>query len=292
MACIWLDPWTLAQSQLPPLLASKGQAVPALDSRLAPCRPLHSCPRTEGTRLHPPCRCKSRAVTVPSRSARLREGHGLREGLDDGTRDAPCPVRRVTRFHRGPVNDITELLPEGRSRPRLDAERPVAAMWAAWALLPTAPPHAVVFWQKVAFWVVLSGHSGASSGDFPPSSDTCLCRRLFRPLGRKVRSPASCVAAVWGASYHASKLLPFLLFPQDYFYPRYLGKLSPCLCGHHEGIEGDPRPASAPGAHLPGTCLCLSRPRVRVSPCAAPLLANGFSARTPGLTSCLGLGLT
>lgn len=153
-------------------------------------------------------------------------------------------------------------------------------------------PHAVVFWQKVAFWVVLSGCYGASCGDFPPSSDTCLCRRLFLPAGEEGEVPGQLRGGCLGSLNRASELLPLLLFLQDYFYPRYLGKLSPCLYGRRKGIEGDTRPASAPEAHLPDTCVCLSCPRVRGSLRPAPLLANGFSARTPGFTSCLGLGLT
>lgn len=192
-------------------------------------------------------------------------------------------MRHVTRLHRGPVNDITVLLPEGPITSAVICR-------AAWAL----PLGLLTPWSSGREW--LSGwFSPAVTGpavgiyhlpQIPASAGVCS-----RPLGRKARSLASCMAVVWGVSYRASKLLPLLLFLQDYFYPRYLGKLSPCLYGRRKGIEGDSRLRRLPELTY-RTCVCLSRPRVRVSLRPAPLLANGFSARTPGFTSCLGLGLT
>lgn len=184
----------------------------------------------------------ARVLTVPPTSAQPWEEPGVSEALDDCTHGAPRPRRPFTRHHLGPLGDVTvaasrranhicgfadTILKRPRQQPGLCP--------------PTSSPHAMVFVAESGF---LGGSLPLLLGQLwriPRLPQTPASLGVwFRPLGKKVRShcPAG-PGAVWGASCPASKLLPlFLLFPQDYFYPRYLGKFTSLLRSYHKRLEG------------------------------------------------------
>lgn len=82
----------------------------------------------------------------------------------------------------------------------------------------------------MAFWVVLPCCHRASCGEFP-ALPTRLPRQVPVCSPWEEASPRTSRCAPWvGGADRASKLLPLLfLFPQDYFYPRYLGKFTSLL---------------------------------------------------------------